>query len=170
MGLTINIKELFRIILPLLFLVLLIKSYISSFFLFYPGDIIFAFSLAILTFRNSGILLYILLFFSSLLESLDFLGIEIFLVAYFIFLGIFLKYSRKYFAFERLESKITIWFLSIISFLILRYVIYFYELDIFINWIFILNLALKSFYYIITTFLWVLIFYKILDIFLYKEA
>jgi len=170
MGLTINIKELFRIILPLLFLTLLIKSYMTSFFLFYPGDIIFAFSLAILTFRNSGILLYIFLFFLGFLESLDFLGVEIFLVAYFIFLGIFLKYSRKYFAFERFESKVTIWFLSIISFLILRFMIYFYELDVFIDWIFILNLGLKSFYYISTTFLWILIFYKILGIFLYREA
>jgi len=170
MGLTINIKELLRIILPLLILALLIKSYMSSFFLFYPGDIIFAFSLAILTFRNSGILLYILLFFLGLLESLDFLGVEIFLIAYFIFLGILLNHSRKYFAFERLESKIVVWFLSIFSFLILRFAIYFYKLNIFINWMFILNFALKSFYYVSTTFLWVLIFYKILGIFLYKEA
>jgi hypothetical protein len=106
----------------------------------------------------------------GLLESLDFLGVEIFLIAYFIFLGILLNHSRKYFAFERLESKIAVWFLSIFSFLILRFAIYFYKLNIFINWMFILNFALKSFYYVSTTFLWVLIFYKILGIFLYKEA
>jgi len=169
MGLTINIKEFLRIILPLLILALFIKSYMSSLFLFYPGDIIFAFTLAILTFRNSGILLYIFLFFLGLLESLDFLGIEIFLSTYFIFLGIFLNHSRKYFAFERLESKIAVWFLSIFSFLILRFVIYFYKLNTFVDWLFILNLALKSFFYISTTFLWVLVFYKILGLFLYKE-
>lgn len=170
MGLILNIKEILGIFLPLLLLALIVKSYISSFFLFYPGDIIFAFTLAILTFRNSGILLYILLFFLGLLESLDFLNIEFFLAVYFIFLGMLFKHFKKYLAFERFESKITIWLFSILFFLILRYMVYFHEGNIFIDGILILNLALKGLYYLIATFLWVLIFYKILGIFLYRGS
>ncbi|PMP96713.1 MAG: hypothetical protein C0169_04315 [Thermodesulfobacterium geofontis] len=170
MGFTINIKEIFGIFLPILLLVLIVKSYLSSVLLFYPGDMIIAFTLAILTFRDSGTLLYIFLSFLGLFESLDFLNMEIFLVFYFIFLGIFLKHFKKYFAFERFKSKMAFWVLSIIFFLILKYIIYFYQVNIFIDWMFLLNLALKSLHYILTTFLWVLIFYKILGIFLYKES
>lgn len=163
-----NIKELFYTFLPLLFLILFGKIYFSSFFLIYPGDIIFAFAISILTFRNSGVLLYIFIFFLGLLEGLDFLENELIFGIYFVLIGIIWNYLRKYFSFESFELKISFWFFSILSFLIFRYVLFFYKLDVSIDWRLILNLAVKSFYYVCMTFVWILIFYKILNSFLSK--
>jgi len=163
-----NIKELFHTFLPLLFLILFSKVYLSGSFLIYPGDIIFAFAISILTFRNSGILLYIFIFFLGLLEGLDLLENEFIFGIYFVLIGIIWNHLRKYFAFESVELKINLWFFSILSFLIFRYALFFYKLDISIDWRLILNLAVKSFYYVSATFIWVLIFYKILGSFLSK--
>jgi len=170
MDSVISVGEFFRIILPFLFLILIIKSFISSSFLIYPGDLIFAFAIAILTFRNSGFLLYSLLFVLGLLEGLDFLDKEIFLAIYFVVLGLTWKHLRKFFVLEKLGSKIIIWVLSILSFLLLRYIFFFYKLNVPLNWMIILNLAVKSFYYICITLIWVLVFNKVLAGFFYKET
>jgi hypothetical protein len=166
---TISLKDIFGIIFPFLLLILFIKSFISSFFLFYPGDITFAFVITILTFKDSGILLYSLLALLGLLEGFDFLENEILVAVYFISLGIIWRYLRKYFSFERLETKMFIWFLSIISFLIFRYIVFFSKLNVSINWLILLNLAVKSFYYICTTYIWTLVFNKILAEFFTKK-
>ena len=164
-----NAKEFLTVVLPLFVVALFFKLYFSALFLIYPGDIIFALVLTILIFKSSGILLYTFLFFLGLLEGLDFLNIELLSAIYFVLLGILINHLRKYLTFETLESKIIIWILSILTFLIFRYIVYFCNLNVPIDWMWILNLAVKSFYYVFTTFLWVLIFYKILSNFLYKR-
>ncbi len=162
----ITLREFLSIILPLFFIALFVKSFISSCFLIYPGDIILAFVIALLTFRNSGILLYIFLFFLGLLEGLDFSNIEVLSAIYFAALVIIWRGMRKYFTFEKTEYKIIIWGLNIFLFLTFRYVVYLYTLEVPLNWILLLNLSVKSFYYICTTFFWVVIFYKILNLYL----
>jgi len=165
-----NAKEFLTVVLPLFVVALFFKLYFSALFLIYPGDIIFALVLTILIFKSSGILLYTFLFFLGLLEGLDFLNIELLSAIYFVLLGILINHLRKYLTFETLESKIIIWILSILTFLIFRYIVYFCNLNVPIDWMWILNLAVKSFYYVFTTFIWVLIFYKILINFLYKRS
>ena len=165
-----NAKEFLTVVLPLFVVAFFFKLYFSALFLIYPGDILFALVLTVLIFRNSSVLLYTFLFFLGLLEGLDFLNIEILSAIYFVLWGILINHLRKYLTFETLESKILIWILSILTFLIFRYLVYFYNLNASINWMLILNLAVKSFYYVFTTFIWVLIFYKILINFLYKRS
>lgn len=160
-----NRKEFFTIVLPFFIIVYLLKLFLSSLFLVYPGDMILAFALAVSIFRDSKVILYTFLFFLGLLESLNFSNIEIFSAIYFVFLGVLINYLRKYFTFETIESKIFVWIFNIIGALILRYLLLFYNLNVSINWIIISNLAIKGFYYFFMTFIWVLVFYKILTIF-----
>lgn len=164
-----NKKEFFTIVLPFFIIVYLLKLFFSSFFLVYPGDMILAFALAVSIFKGSKALLYIFLFFLGLLEGLNFLNMEMVFAIYFVFLGVLLNYLRKYFTFETMESKIFIWIFNIFAVLMFRSILFFYNLHVAINWTILLNLAVKGFYYVFMTFIWVLIFYKILNQFVYKH-
>lgn len=164
-----NKKEFFTIVLPFFIIVYLLKLFFSSFFLVYPGDMLLAFALAVSIFKGSKALLYIFLFFLGLLEGLNFLNMEMVFAIYFVFLGVLLNYLRKYFTFETVESKIFIWIFNIFTVLMFRSILFFYNLHVAINWTILLNLAVKGFYYVFMTFIWVLIFYKILNQFVYKH-
>ncbi len=154
-------KKFFLILISFLFLLIFFKTFLSNFILIYPGDLFLALCLSILNFRSTGILLYFCLGLLGLLESLDFFKIEIFWCFYFILIGFIWNYLKNYIASETLEAKLSLWSLGILSTLIIRIIIYFLNLNTFINWKIFLNLLVKSFYYIISTFLWILILNKI---------
>ncbi len=161
-------KKFLLVFISFLFLLIFLKTFLSNFLLIYPGDVFLAFCLGILILRGSGILLYFCLGLLGLLEGLDFLKMEIFWCIYFILMGLIWNHLKNYIVFGTLEAKLSLWILSILCTLIIRGIICFLNLNAFIDWEFFLNFLIKSFYYIISTFLWTVILDKIFTVFFVK--
>ena len=162
------LKEFLLVYLPLTLILLFVKDFLQSLFLWYPGNLFLALALSILIFRSISWWLYLFLFILGWLSGFV-SNLEIPTALYFVGIGILSKKLKDYLELSEEKGRIIWWGLNIMLYLIFRWVLYFYQGDISLTWKIMLDLFVKSTFYFITTFFWAIICYKILKALLVKE-
>ncbi len=156
-----NFKDFVFIFLPLFFLSLFVKIFLTNFFLVYPGNILFSLAIATLTFVDSGLCLYFFLFILGYITGLD-NNLEFLTSLYFLSILLIWKKLKTILQLEISKTRLYWWLVNILLFLTFQNLIYFYRLNTPIDWGIIANIIIKNIYYLITTLLWILVFYRIL--------
>ncbi len=131
---------------------------------FYPGDLIFALVLVIISFFKPELKLFICLFFLGILRGMEDFIPGIIYGFYFVFTANMWEQLKKYLKVEGVKLNCALWSLNILLFLFFNALLWAFRLDIETDWILILNKSVQFVFYFLTTLVWTFVFY-----FLFKK-
>lgn len=156
-------KELILFFLPFSILIYAFKIFLTNFILFYPGDILFALSIASISLISFNKICYIYLFFTGSLRGLDLINIEILMGLCFIGIGFLWEHFERYFEIKNFESRLMLWFIILVIYEFVNLIILLtFKLKMEIEPFIIINLLMHSFLNILLTYIWILFFYYLI--------
>ena len=140
-----------------------LKSFFSSFLFFYPGDLIFALAIVIISFYKVNSLTIIFLIYLGCLRGIEDVNVGFFWIFIFLLCLYVWNYLKTFFAINFERTKIYNWLGYVVFLGIFQVSIYFVlTVDVFLDFKDYFLVFLKCFWIIFTTFLWILLFAKIL--------
>ncbi len=156
-------KELFLAFLPASLIIFFLKSFLSSLFLFYPGDLIFAFAMATIPVVNFTTPAILFLIFLGFLRGIDTIRLEPLWVFFFFICLYSWNYMKRFFAFKQVKNRLYAWLGYCVVYGILQLLIYFSFLESSLSFKDFFTIFLKWIWLLFSTYLWILLLHKALN-------
>jgi len=155
-------KELFLIFLPVSLITFFLKAFVSSFFLFYPGDILFALAIATISLVNFNLPSILFLMFLGLLRGIDTIRLEPLWMFFFVVCLYSWGYTKRFFSFRETKNRLYAWLGYCLIYGVLQLLIYFSFLESSLGFRDYFIIFIKWAWLLFTTYLWILLLYKVL--------